>query len=463
VTTEDPFTAESFEREAARSLDEALALVVHLRGREPRERHRRLLERAIDQAERVSAAAESQTMQRSRSILARAHAARAEDALHGAGQLSLSAQRAPTFEACDEGWRRVERIVVAAEDASQAAHAAAKAAGAMAGDSSPVARAARVAADRAGVAARAARRIVDDRNHAYTFHTDLGFSFGEGWYLAAAAVLAGVAIQIEPGTPGTAHAERFLRDAGLRDRLRPYRSRPRANKQTTDVVARAFRADPQGARERLRAAFLGEAPIAPAVSHWIDPRLAGSGDRRKVLLWIRDGAHAHAHQPSRNTVFAELVELTQRVQEAGLLPILAGDALRHGPVPVGAVDMTLFWQDPIFRGDDGRRAQLQFFEHLRDAHGVIGQLGVTTAGMDGPALMGMPTMYLTDAPNVRMRAWVGAVPGYREIVRESGYRERVSVELAEWGSRGLTGREGRRVTPLTPPSAPATTSPGVHR
>jgi hypothetical protein len=289
-------------------------------------------------------------------------------------------------------------------------------------------RAARAAACRAAAAAHAARKIVDDRNHAYTFHTDPGFSFGEGWYLAAAAVLAGVTIQIEPGMTGTAHAERFLCDAGLGDRLRPYRSRPRANKQTPDLVARAFRADPRSAQQKLRAAFLGGAPIATAVKGWIDPRLAGRGGRRKVLVWIRDGAH----HPGRNTVFPELVDLVQRVQQAGLLPILVGDALRHGAVPAGAVDMILFWKDPVFRGDDSRRAQLQFFEHLRDAHDVVGQLGVTTAGMDGPALMGMPTMYLTHTPNVRLGAWVGAVPGYREIVRESGYLDRVSGGLTEW-------------------------------
>jgi hypothetical protein len=435
-------TAESHAREAARGLAEALEAVVHHRGREPRERHRRLLEHAIDQAERALATGEGGTTGRARSILARAHAARAEDALHGAGQLSLSAQRAPTLEACDEGWRRVERIVAAAEDASQAAESAA---GATAGDSSSAARAARAAVSRAGAAARAARKIVDDRNHAYTFHTDLGFSFGEGWYLAAAAVLAGVTIQIEPGMPGTAHAERFLRDAGLRDRLRPYRSRPRANKQTTEVVARAFRADPVGAQQKLRAAFLGDAPIPTAVSGWIDQRLAGWGGRPKVLVWIRDGAH----HPGRNTALSELVEITRRVQQAGLLPILLGDALRHGAVPAGAVDMILFWKDPVFRGDDGRRAQLQLFEHLRDAHDIVGQLGVTTAGMDGPALMGMPTMYLTDAPNVRMRAWVGAVPGYREIVRESGYAEQVSRGLIEWGATGLARRPANPASTAT--------------
>ncbi len=315
--------------------------------------------------------------------------------------------------------------------AEESAHAAATAAEAIGAGFSGLARDARAASDRAHAAARAARRLVDERNHAYTFHADQGFSFGEGWYLAAAATLAGVAIQIEPAQAASAQAERFLRDAGLGDRLRPYRPRPRANKQTTAVVARAFRADPLGAQRRLRAAFLGDAPIGKEVADWIDARLVERRDRDKVLVWIRDGAH----QPGRNTDVSELVELTRRVERAGLVPIVVGDAVRGG-APAAAVDMILFWKDPIYRGDEARRAQLQFFEHLRDAHGVVGQLGVTTAGMDGPALLGMPTMYLTEASNVRMREWVGAVPGYREIVRKNGYLERVSEGLSEWAARG---------------------------
>jgi hypothetical protein len=98
-----------------------------------------------------------------------------------------------------------------------------------------------------------------------------------------------------------------------------------------------------------------------------------------------------------------------------------------------------------------RRAQLQFFEHLKDTHGLVGQLGVTTAGMDGPALMGLPTLYLTDAPNVRMREWVGAIPGYREIVRETGYLERVTLALSEWAGTLLVHSASR-----SPRSVPST-------
>jgi hypothetical protein len=280
----------------------------------------------------------------------------------------------------------------------------------------------------AEAAARDARRIVDQRNHAYTFHADPGFSFGEGWYLAAAAVLAGVTIQIETGKPQTAQAERFLRDVGLGSRLQPYRSRPRANKHLPEIVARAFRADPVSAQRKLRAAFLGNAPIPQAAIDWADGRLAGVGAGRKVLLWVRYGAH----HPTRNTTVPELVELARRARAANFVPVLVGDAVRDSGIPSGSVDMTLFWKEPIFQGADMRRAQLQFFEYLRAAHGLVGQLGVTTAGMDGPALMGLPTMYLTDAPNLRLGTWVGTVPDYQEVVRGDGYLEWVSDSLRRW-------------------------------
>jgi hypothetical protein len=425
ATVPDPAASldvHALEGEAARSLADALALAttLHLPGN--RERHRRLLDRAIDLASQALAAPEEalpeeRVIAAARSTLVKAHAARALDARHGAGQLSLGAQRAPTCEDCDDGWRRVEEIVGVAEvSASEAARLAADLDNASA----------RKAAKAAEAAARDARRIVNERNHAYTFHADPSFSFGEGWYLTAAAVLAGVEIQIEPDKPQTAQVERFLRDAGLGSR--PYRSRPRANKHLPEIIARAFRADPLSARRKLRAAFLGDAPIPRTVRDWADRRLAEFPVGRKVLLWVRHGGH----HPTRNTTYPELVELARRALAAELLPVLVGDAVRGGEIPSSAIDLTLFWKEPVFQGPDMRRAQLQLFEHLKRAHGLVGQLGVTTAGMDGPALMDLPTMYLTDAPNVRLGTWVGAVPGYLEVVRHDGYLERVSDELRRW-------------------------------
>jgi hypothetical protein len=296
---------------------------------------------------------------------------------------------------------------------------------------SSAARAGRAAVLSTEAAARAGRELLAARNHAYTFHTSGGFSFGEGWYLAAAAVLAGVRIQLEPAKPGTAAAATFHPAAGLAELIQPYRSRPRAMKHTTALVARAFRADAASAQRRLRAAFLGSAPVPAEVSAWIERRVPAAGEgaaRKKVLLWIRDGVH----HSGRNTLPAELLALTSLGERAGFVPIWTGDVLAGTSLPERVIDTVLFWKQPPFCGLDGRRAQLQFFEELKVRHGLVGQLGVTTAGMDGPALMGLPTLYLTEQPNVRMREWVGAVPGYLEIVRESGYLERIAQLLAGW-------------------------------
>lgn len=417
--------AHALAREAAAALAEALAESQRSPGEG--DRFRLQLDGVIDLANRALAdAQDAKTVARARTTLVRALAARAQDARHGAGQLSLGAQRAPTREDCDDGWQRVAEIVAVAE---ASAHEAKRLATEL--DSRAGLKAARAAED----AAAEARRLLDERNHAYTFHADPSFSFGEGWYLAAAAVLDDVLIQIEPDKPQSAQVERFVHDTGLAGRCVPYRSRPRANKHLPEIIARAFRADPLACQRKLRAAFLGDQPLAPAILAWVDSRLAKHPANPTVLLWVRHGQH----HPNRNTSHAELFELAQRARGAGLLPVLLGDALRGDEIPE-AVDMTLFWKDAVFQGIDMRRAQLRFFEHLRGAHGLLGQLGVTTAGMDGPALLGLPTMYLTDAPNPRLGTWVGTVPGYQEIVRGPGYLERISEGLMRWASSGPVAR-----------------------
>jgi hypothetical protein len=421
--------AHSLEYEAAAMLVDALSKPdrLHLPG--ARERHRHRLGRAIDLAQAALEAADRvgatpETIAGARATFVRAHAARAQDARHGAGQLSRGCQRAPTREACDDGWQRVESIVAVAETSASEAERVL-----LEQEDDTL----RNAAGIAEVAAREARRIVDERNHAYTFHADPAFSFGEGWYLAAAAVLADVAIQIEPNMPQTAQAEIFLRDAGLGDRLTSNRPRPRANKQLPEIVAQAFRADASSTQRRLRAAFLGTEEIPETIVDWTEENLSGACEASKILLWIRTGAH----DAWRNTRRDELLELIGLALAESLVPVLVGDAFPRGSIPAGVVDMTLFWKAPLFQGADMRRAQLQLFEYLMQAHALVGQVGVTTAGMDGPALMGLPTLYLTDAPNVRLGTWVGAVPGYQEHVRGETDLERIGDTLKQWA---LTGR-----------------------
>jgi len=351
-------------------------------------------------------------------ILLQAHTARAEDARYGAGQLSRGSQRAPTLADCEDGWQRVEQIVCTAEEAASAAAELVQQL-----DTAK----AQALADKAQVAATEARAIVSERNRAYTFHADPGFSFGEGWYLAAAALLAGVPIQIRPDAAQEVQAKRFLLDAGLKDSLRPYRPRPASPKHLTHIIAQAFRADAAGAQRTLRAAFLGDESPADALTSWIDRHVGGNAGR-KVLLWVRTGDH----DAERNTCFDELRQLAELVVNAGLTPIFFGDAVPLELVPPSAINLTLCWKEPLFQGPDMRRAQLQLLEALRFRHGLLGQIGVTTAGMDGPALMGLPTLYLTQNPNVRLGKWVGAVPGYQEIIRAPGCFDVIHTTLHQW-------------------------------
>lgn len=408
-------------REARTVLADAIAILSQPGG--ARDRHRDMLAQTIALAKGVVDCDEAspKTVAAALLVLAKAFAAQARDSLHGANQLSQASQRAPTRADCDDGWARVDRY-------AQVAEAAAKEATRIAEKLDT--KAAWKAASRGTDAAREARRIVDDRNSAYTFHASPGFSFGEGWYAAAAARLASVAIQVEPDQPQTAQALRFMRDAGLSQWLVSYRPRPRANKQLPEIVESAFRQDAEDAQRMLREAFLGEAPVSSAIVEWCDAALAEAPTGKKVLLWLR----YVGYQPERNTTYPELVQLTELALDHGLVPILIGDALQEGELPAGALDMTLFWKLPLFQGEDMRRAQLQLFEHLKSAHGLVGQIGVTTAGMDGPALMGLPTLYLTHQPNPRMGRWVGAVPGYEEVVRDGSHMDRIRGTLCEWGN-----------------------------
>lgn len=406
-------------RKAVTLLAEASAVqrTLHLPG--VRDDYRSRLEQVVLLAtQALDNAGESREVALLHWVLIQAFAARAEDARYGAGQLSRGSQRAPTLEDCEDGWKRVEQIAGTAEEAAWAAAGVAQRLNTAK---------ARAMARRAEVAAKAARNIVLERNRAYTFHADPGFSFGEGWYLAAAALFAGLSIQIRPGAAQEVQARRFLFDAGLDGALRPYRSRPASPKHLTHIIAEAFRADAPGAQCTLRAALLGYESPSASLRSWIDDKMGGTPEQ-KVLLWVRTGDH----DVQRNTCFDELRQLCELVVNAGLTPIFFGDKVPLELVPPSAVNLALCWKEPLFQGPEMRRAQLQLFEELRCRHALVGQIGVTTAGMDGPALMGLPTLYLTQERNVRLGKWVGAVPGYQEVVREPGYLEIIRTTLHQW-------------------------------
>ena len=309
-----------------------------------RNRYRGLLEAAAECAEREQSSAEA------KSALLRVQVARARDARYGAGQLSRGAQRAPTPADCDDGWMRVEEIARVAEGCAEQARGLALELGT---------EVALRSAETAELAAREAREIVEARNHAYTFHAEPGFSFGEGWYAAAAAVLGGALLQVEPDKPQTLQAARFLRAAGLGSQIVPYRSRPRSNKHLTAIIAEAFGAGPLRAQQTLRRAFLGEEPISPAIVRWCQRR-AGPAVGHKVLVWVRIGTH----DSHRNSTPREVRSLCRRVVAAGLVPVLFGDA-PPPDLPKETLDLSFAWKEgslPGARHEAGTAAALRRVE-----------------------------------------------------------------------------------------------------
>ena len=62
----------------------------------------------------------------------------------------------------------------------------------------------------------------------------------------------------------------------------------------------------------------------------------------------------------------------------------------------------------------------------------MGQVGVTSAGKDGPALLGLPTVYISEETYPRFRLWEGAVPGYQEVVRDGDYMTRIRRTFERW-------------------------------
>ena len=134
-------------------------------------------------------------------------------------------------------------------------------------------------------------------------------------------------------------------------------SEPVAHPYAADV----FRAAPYKANAKVRAAFLGGAPVPSDIAEWCDRTIdrycvvddCASADgvlatqganldhgdgvsahdasvsvsaRRKVLIWIR---HA-SYDSHRNTEYDEVQELARSIVAAGMVPILIGDALRAG-------------------------------------------------------------------------------------------------------------------------------------
>jgi hypothetical protein len=263
---------------------------------------------------------------------------------------------------------------------------------------------------------------------------------GEGYHLAAAlAVQPDMRYVVLDDGTDPARVERMteLLGADRLDRERPgggivtYTDEDSRNEarrpfiplvQATAIVGAAVTPgsphyDPD-ARARIQSALIGsDQPGAEArelrVRGFLATQPPGLLDPgvAKVLVWVRGRAE---HEPERSSSPTLLHQMAAEIRAAGMTPVFVGH--RVAELPEG-IDLTEHWEQPPFKEQDGIRAQLVLFDLLHREHGVHGQVGMRSGGMDGPALIGLPTVPIGTSGETRMRTWDG-MDGYERVAED---------------------------------------------
>lgn len=140
-----------------------------------------------------------------------------------------------------------------------------------------------------------------------------------------------------------------------------------------------------------------------------------------VLLWCRTSGlkpgGAHGELDTNAEVVKQLVELVD-TKFGGRSVILAGDEI-FPQLPerlAGHKHLVRFWSDRDFPNGGDRRNQLYLLDLLREKNEAVA-IGMRSGAMEGPALLGMPTLYFDDQAcdtnaGDRMELWAGqgAIP-----------------------------------------------------
>jgi hypothetical protein len=191
----------------------------------------------------------------------------------------------------------------------------------------------------------------------------------------------------------------------------------------TGKVGEAFEADRGAARGAVRQAFTGGGgPTDRELEDFLTAKLISRG-QKYALLWIRlsgkrksGGAH-----PELDTSIQGVRDLKAAITaQTGRQVVLVGDRPGKADVLTNAIDMIEFWKQPPFaayQGLAGRQAQLKLFEFMvRRGYDLV-SIGMRSGAMEGPALLGVPTVYIEEAGNVqheRMEKWKDKVPGWTQ-------------------------------------------------
>ena len=140
-----------------------------------------------------------------------------------------------------------------------------------------------------------------------------------------------------------------------------------------------------------------------------------------VLLWARyTGTNtAIAHNPDGDSCFQGQKQINDLLISLGFNVVTVGHGPRGSPPFIATFDVGEFYKKAPITSD--RATQQSFFLALMEKYpGRVYQIGQKTGGMDGAALLGIPTIYLepkSSAAIERMQKWSdGSLPFYRSII-----------------------------------------------
>ncbi|GEM_PF-3105936 len=138
---------------------------------------------------------------------------------------------------------------------------------------------------------------------------------------------------------------------------------------------------------------------------------------RKVAIWIRSVKSNHTN---RNSTHCSLKQLRKLVNELEFQAIFIGEPLGNVAelCEGGNVLLNDFYNNHPFDIDDTAiRRQLLLFWKLIQEYRLIASIGMMSGAMDGPALLGVPTLFFASEHiiNKRMKYWTDTFRHYKAV------------------------------------------------
>jgi uncharacterized protein DUF4157 len=176
---------------------------------------------------------------------------------------------------------------------------------------------------------------------------------------------------------------------------------------------------PAGAREGTAKGQSSDVDIATWVA-----RKGFVKEKPYAFIWYRQsGAKGGAHKELDSSAVAtgDMIKMA-RAPGIEAQVVLIGDR-GHGHEKHANIDLSEFWNEPgsPFKGE-GRKMQLALFAYLVAQDYNIMNIGMRSGALEGPALLGVKTVYLEEQHNFqegRMDQWQGRVPGFQRVELEN--------------------------------------------